>query len=90
MVPTFSGDVHVDLREHGDEVIVVADLHGLKKNVTLQLLNPRALEIPCQRWKEKEDGYYGKERISGSMRPRSKTGFWKSPLKRQPYGRNPG
>ena len=72
MLPAIRSDVRVDVKKQGDEVIVVADLPGLKKeNVTLQLLNPRALEITCERREDKEEkseGYYVRERISGSMR----------------------
>jgi HSP20 family protein len=72
VLPAIRGDFRVDVRDHGDDVIIVADLPGLEKeNVTLQLLNPRALEISCGRREEREDsseGYYVRERISGSMR----------------------
>ena len=72
MLPALHGEFHVDVREHEDEVIVVADIPGVEKeNVSLPLINPRALEISCERSDEKEEtakGYYVRERMSGSMR----------------------
>ena len=72
MLPALRGEFRVDVREHEDEVIVVADLPGVEKeNVSLQLINPRALEISCERSDEKEEttkGYYVRERMSGSLR----------------------
>ncbi len=67
----YDGEFRVDVREHDDEVIVVADLPGVEKDdVSLQFLNPRILEISCERKGEKEEkseGYYVRERIYGSM-----------------------
>jgi HSP20 family protein len=72
MLPAIRGEFRVDVREHDDEVIVVADLPGVEKNdVSLQILNPRNLEISCERKGEKEEkseGYYVRERMYGSMR----------------------
>lgn len=72
MLPAIRGEFRVDVREHEDEVIVVADLPGVEKEtVSLDILNPRALEIACERNKETEDkgeGYYVRERIFGTMR----------------------
>jgi len=72
MLPAIRGEFRVDVREHADEVIVVADLPGMEKDdVSLQLINPRALEVSCQRKSEnedKEEGYYMRERVSGSMK----------------------
>ena len=71
MLPAIRGEIRVDVREHDDEVIVVADLPGVEKDdVSLQILNPRTLEISCERKGEKEEkseGYYVRERIYGSM-----------------------
>jgi len=71
MLPALRGEFRVDVREHDDEVIVVADLPGVEKeDVSLQLAGPRALEISCQRKDEREEtseGYYMRERVSGSM-----------------------
>lgn len=56
MIPVIRGEFRVDVRDHEDEVIVVADLPGVEKEaVTLSLSNPRALEITCKRNQEKED-----------------------------------
>jgi HSP20 family protein len=72
MLPAIRGEFRVDVREHDDEVLVVADLPGVEKEaVSLQLINPRALEISCERNKETEEkaeGYYVRERIVGSLR----------------------
>jgi HSP20 family protein len=72
MLPAIRGGFRVDVREHEGEVIIVADLPGIEKEmVSLNLINPRALEISCERNKETEDkgeGYYVRERVSGSMR----------------------
>lgn len=71
MLPAIRGEFRVDVRDHEDEVIVVADLPGInKEDVSLQLINPRALEISCERKGEKEEtseGYYMRERMYGSM-----------------------
>ncbi|WP_321506849.1 Hsp20/alpha crystallin family protein [uncultured Methanoregula sp.] len=72
MLPAIRGEFRIDEREHDDEVIVVADLPGsAKEAVSLQLLNPRALEISCERTNESEEkgkDYYVRERVAGSMR----------------------
>jgi HSP20 family protein len=71
MLPAIRGEFRVDVREHNDEMIVVADLPGVEKDdVSLQILNPRTLEISCERKGEKEEkseGYYMRERVYGSM-----------------------
>jgi HSP20 family protein len=72
MLPAIRGEFRVDVREHDDEVLVVADLPGVEKDaVSLNLISPRALEISCERNQENEEraeGYYVRERISGSLR----------------------
>ena len=71
MLPAMRGEFLIDFREHDNEVIIVADLPGVEKdNVSLQLLNPRTLEILCDRKRgkaEKTGGYYVRERVYGSM-----------------------
>lgn len=71
MLPALRGEFRVDVREHDDEVIIVADLPGVEKeNVSLRLAGPRALEIACERRGEKEaeaEGYYMRERVYGTM-----------------------
>jgi HSP20 family protein len=72
MLPAIRGEFRVDVREHDDDVIIVADLPGVEKeDVSLKLAGPRALEIACERKGEKEEqseGYYMRERVYGSMR----------------------
>ncbi len=71
MVPALRGEFRVDVREHGDEVLVVADLPGVEKqDVSLRLADPRTLELHWERRlekQEKEEGWYLKERTYGSM-----------------------
>jgi HSP20 family protein len=72
MLPALHSRPGVDVSVHGDEVIVTVDLiPGITKNdITLDLINPRALEISWERKeerKEDEEGYYLRERRFGSM-----------------------
>lgn len=71
MLPAIRGEFRVDVREHEGDVIVAADIPGVEKDaVSIQLVSPRALEIRCERNDEKEkreEGFYMRERISGSM-----------------------
>jgi len=71
MLPALRGEFSVDVREHEDEVIVVADLPGVEKeDITIALINSRTLEISSKREEQKEDtgeGYYLKERIGGMI-----------------------
>jgi HSP20 family protein len=71
IVPTLLGELRVDIAEQENEVIVVADLPGVEKeNVEISLVNPRTLEIRCERKQEKEEkdeGYYLRERRTGSI-----------------------
>jgi HSP20 family protein len=71
MLPALRGDLRVDVREHDDEVVVVADLPGVEKDdVSLNLMDPRTLQISCERrgeQEEKAEGYYMRERRYGSM-----------------------
>ena len=71
MLPALRGEFRVDVREHDDEIIVVADLPGVEKeDVTVTLVNPSTLEISSERKaekEEKEEGYYMRERVSGSL-----------------------
>src|SRR4030042_3411368 len=73
MLPAHHSRPGVDVSVHGDEVIVTADLiPGVtKKDITLDLVNPQALEISWERKeerKEDEEGYYLRERRFGSMK----------------------
>jgi HSP20 family protein len=71
MMPALRGEFRVDIRDHDDEIIVVADLPGSeKKDVSVSLVNPRVLEIRADRDAEKEEnkeGYFMRERITGTM-----------------------
>ncbi|MDD1701284.1 MAG: Hsp20/alpha crystallin family protein [Methanoregula sp.] len=72
MLPVQQSRLGVDVAEHGDEVIVTADLiPGVtKKDISLDLINPQALEISWERKEEKKEekeGYYLRERRFGSM-----------------------
>ncbi|RQD84307.1 MAG: Hsp20/alpha crystallin family protein [Methanocalculus sp. MSAO_Arc2] len=71
-VPAIRGEFRVDVSDHEDEVVIVADLPGLEKeDVRIQLHNPRTLEIATQQSAEKADeqeNYIMRERLFGSMR----------------------
>jgi HSP20 family protein len=72
MLPAQRSRLRVDVVEQGDEVVVTADLMAgvTKKDVTLDLINPQALEISWERKEEKKEekeGYYLRERRFGSM-----------------------
>lgn len=73
VIPALKGEYNVDIREHGDEVIVVADIPGVEKgDITIRLLSPDLLQITCERKEERgeeqeEKGYYLRERIYGVM-----------------------
>ncbi len=72
MLPAQRPDFHVDVTEKDDEVVVTADMiPGVgKKDISLDLVTPQALEISCERKGEKKDekeGYYLRERCFGSM-----------------------
>jgi HSP20 family protein len=71
-LPATRGSFRVDVAEHEDEVVVTADMiPGVaKKDITLDLIDPQALEISCERKEEKKEereGYYLHERTYGSM-----------------------
>jgi HSP20 family protein len=72
MVPATRGSFRVDVTEHDDDIIVTADMiPGVaKKDICLDLIDPQALEISCERKEEKKEekkGYYLHERTYGSM-----------------------
>jgi len=64
-------DFRVDVRDHEDEVIVVADLPGVEKeNVAVRLADPHHLEISSRRTEETGDegrDFFMRERIYGQM-----------------------
>jgi HSP20 family protein len=72
MLPAARTTFRVDVAEKEDEVLVTADMiPGVsKKDIALNLINPQALEISCERHEEKneeKEGYYMRERTFGSM-----------------------
>lgn len=72
MLPAPRTTFHVDVAEKDDEVVVTADMiPGVsKKEISLDLINPQAFEISCERKEEKKEekeGYYMHERTFGSM-----------------------
>jgi HSP20 family protein len=71
MLPTFRADFRVDVREHDDTVILVADLPGVvREDVRIRLVEPDILAITVERRgesEESEEGYYMRERMYGSM-----------------------
>jgi HSP20 family protein len=64
-------DFRVDVRDHEDEVIIVADLPGVdKENVNIRLVDPQHLEISTKRAEETEErmeDYFVRERVYGQM-----------------------
>ncbi len=64
-------DFRVDVRDHEDEVIVVADLPGVEKeNVAVRLIDPQHLEITSRRTGETEEetrDFFMRERVYGQM-----------------------
>jgi HSP20 family protein len=72
MLPALYNEVKIDVREHEDEIIVVADLPGMTKDsVTIEVLNPRALAIRCERKNKIEsnnEDYFMRERTYGLIK----------------------
>jgi HSP20 family protein len=72
LVPVYQGTFTVDVREHEDEVVVIADLPGAtKEDITITLIDSRTLRISYKREQEKEEEeereYYLRERVRGEM-----------------------
>jgi HSP20 family protein len=72
MLPAPRTSVRVDVAEKDDEVVVTIELiPGVsKKDISLDLLTPQALEISCERTEEKKEekeGCYLQEHRFGSM-----------------------
>jgi len=73
MLPAIrAANLRVDVTEDDKEVVVTADIiPGVaKKDITLDLINQKALEISCERRdekKEEKEGYYMRERNFGAM-----------------------
>ena len=72
LLPSQHTPFPVEVSENDDEVVVNAAMaEGTqKKDISLDLINPLALEITCERIIEKRDenaGYFLKKRMSGSV-----------------------
>jgi HSP20 family protein len=72
MLPAHRAGLRVDVTDTEKEVVVTADMiPGVsKKDITLTLITPQALEISCERKEEKQDeneGYFLRERRFGSV-----------------------
>jgi len=69
--PGLSADFRVDILDHGDEVIVVAELPGAEEDaIRINLLNPHTLRITARRAgpvEEREGAYYIHERGNASL-----------------------
>ncbi len=57
MLPAQPTTFHVDVSENDDEVVITADMIAgiTKKDIVLDLINPQALEITCERKDETTD-----------------------------------
>ncbi|KLK88296.1 heat-shock protein Hsp20 [Methanoculleus sediminis] len=69
--PGLTADFRVDILDHGDEVIVVAELPGAEEDeIRINLLNPQTLRITARRAGPVEEGpetYYIHERGDGTL-----------------------
>jgi HSP20 family protein len=73
MLPAQQTGLHVDVIDSDKEFVVKADIiPGVsKKDISLTLISPYALEISCERRdkkQEEKEGYYQQERSSGYMK----------------------
>lgn len=71
--PALRKELRVDVVEHDGTVAVTADMiPGLsKEDISIELVNPKTLEISAERKverEEKKEGYYLRERRSGMVR----------------------
>jgi HSP20 family protein len=72
LLPALRGEIKVDVEERGDEVVVSADMPAgmAKEDISIELVNPGALEISWERndkKKEKREGSFMQARVFGSM-----------------------
>lgn len=72
MLPANRAGLRVDVTDTDKEVVVTADMiPGVsKKDITLTLITPQALEISCERKEEKQEeneGYFLRERRFGCV-----------------------
>jgi HSP20 family protein len=72
LMPAIRGEFRVDVCDHDDEMVVVADIPGVgKDDVRIRLYDPETLEISTERSEEKkeeQENYFMRERTYGSMR----------------------
>ncbi|MFA5614609.1 MAG: Hsp20/alpha crystallin family protein [Methanoculleus sp.] len=63
-----STDFRVDILDHGDQVIVVAELPGADESaINIRLLNPQTLRITAKRAGPVAEGYYVQERGGSTL-----------------------
>ena len=72
MLPAHRAGLRVDVTDTDKEVVVIADMiPGVsKKDITLTLITPQALEISCERREDKQEeneGYFLRERRFGCV-----------------------
>ncbi len=71
LLPALRGEFSVDVMEEDSEVIIAADLPGMKKEeITITLIDPRTLDIRTQRGERREETteeFYMRERHRGEM-----------------------
>ncbi len=69
--PGLPADFRVDILDHGDRVIVVAELPGVdEETITIRLLNPQTLRITAKRAvpiEEEPGGHFTRERGTGIL-----------------------
>jgi HSP20 family protein len=62
----------LDVKEENDEIKISVDLPGVEKEaIKLRLVNPRLLELSCEKkseFEDKKDNYYIKERAYGYIK----------------------
>lgn len=72
LLPATRAAMKVDVADKDNEIVVTVDMIPgvLKKDISLNLVNPQALEITSERREEKKEekeGYFMRERTFGSM-----------------------
>ncbi len=72
MLPAQPTTFHMDVSESDDEVVITAGIIAgiTKKNIVLDLINPQALEITCERKDEttgENERYYLREHMINSL-----------------------
>ncbi|WOF15778.1 Hsp20/alpha crystallin family protein [Methanoplanus sp. FWC-SCC4] len=73
-LPALTSEFRIDVLDHDDEAIVVADLPGVKReDIKAKLVDSKTLEISCEKEEQteeenKDSGYYMRERNYGTMK----------------------